>query len=142
MATLEGKKIIIIGGSSGIGYSVAKASLLSDAEHVLIASSTKEKVDNAVAKLLEENQLQGLASLNGRLSGDVLDLTKSKDISAFFERVGEFDHLIITSGDISLQFNFKEVDLDKCRGQSTRAWRDVRFLLEHLAMEQGYEEGS
>lgn len=119
MASLEGKKIVILGGSSGIGYSVAKASLLSQADHVLIASSNKERVDKAVARLLAEPQLQAHASLKDRLSGDVLDLTKSKDIVAFFEKIGAFDHLIITSGQISdKQPAFKDLDLDSRRGQS------------------------
>ena len=116
MATLAGKKIVVIGGTSGIGYSVAKTSLLSNAEYVLIASSTKTKVDSAVAKLLAEPQLQAQSNLKNRIAGVVLDLSVSKDIVAFFEKVGEFDHLVITSGNISGAKPFKEVDLENNRG--------------------------
>ena len=52
MATLQGKKVVVIGGSSGIGYGVARASLLSLAEHVIVASSSQAKVTAAVGKLL------------------------------------------------------------------------------------------
>ena len=57
MAALQGKRIIVIGGSSGIGYSVAKASLLSLAEHVTIASSSQAKVAAAVERLLADPDL-------------------------------------------------------------------------------------
>lgn len=40
--TLQGKKIVVVGGSSGIGYSVAKAALKEVAGHVLVASSSRE----------------------------------------------------------------------------------------------------
>lgn len=115
MATLEGKKIVIIGGSSGIGYSTAKASLLNFAGHVLVASSSKAKVDAAVARLLADPAFQ-LQSSQGRVSGDVIDLKDTQDVAAFFERVGEIDHLIITSGSIARTIDFRTEDLSKHRG--------------------------
>lgn len=115
MATLEGKKIVILGGSSGIGYGVAKASLLNLAEHVLIASSSRAKVDTAVARLLAEPALQS-QSLQGRVSGDVIDLKDTQDVAAFFEKIGEIDHLIITSGTVSTIVDFRADDLTKFKG--------------------------
>lgn len=115
MATLEGKKIVIIGGSSGIGYSVAKASLLNLAGHVLVASSSKAKVDGAVTRLLAEPALKA-QSLQGRVSGDVVDLKDTQNVVAFFEKVGEIDHLIITSGSIARTIDFRTEDLNKHRG--------------------------
>ncbi|KAJ3553812.1 hypothetical protein NM688_g3420 [Phlebia brevispora] len=114
MATLAGKKIVVIGGSSGIGYAVAKASLLSLADHVLIASSSAAKVETAVSRLLAEPDLQKLQpGLQARLSGDTLDLADTGAVRAFFAKIGEIDHLIITSGGISLQIDFRSEDLDK-----------------------------
>ena len=52
MASLEGQTILIVGGSSGIGYGVAKLSLLSKASTVIIASSNKSRVDNALSRLV------------------------------------------------------------------------------------------
>ena len=54
MATLAGKTVLVIGGSSGIGYGVAKASLLSRAARVIIGSSSQQKVDGALARLKSE----------------------------------------------------------------------------------------
>lgn len=115
MATLEGKKIVIIGGSSGIGYSVAKTSLLNLAEHVLVASSSQAKVDAAVKRLLAEPALQA-QSPNGRISGDVVDLQDTQGIAALFEKIGEIDHLIITSGSVSQTIDFRTEDLSKHKG--------------------------
>ena len=96
---------------------VAKACLLSQAEHVIIASSHEEKINNAVAKLLAEPKLQGIEDLKSRVSGSVLDLSKSKDVSAFFQNLDEFDHLVITSGTVSLpDGGFKDIDVDANRG--------------------------
>ena len=99
MSTLTGKKVVVIGGSSGIGYSVAKASLFYNADHVLIASSTSAKVEAAISRLLTESSLQSLEpTLADRVSGETVDLTNSQSITTFFETIGELDHLVITSG--------------------------------------------
>ena len=116
MTTLVGKKIVVIGGSSGIGYSVAKASLLNLAAHVFVASSSKAKVDAAVERLLAEPTLQA-QSPEGRVSGAVVDLKDSQSITSFFEKVGEIDHLVITSGSVAGTIDFRTEDLSKHRGE-------------------------
>ncbi|KAF7800310.1 hypothetical protein EIP86_011559 [Pleurotus ostreatoroseus] len=121
MVTLEGKKIVVIGGSSGIGYAVALASLLDCAEHVLIASSSKSKVDAAVTRLLAEPALQ-THSPQSRLNGSVVDLADMQAVARFFEEIGEFDHLIITSGAVTRTIDFRTEDLSKHKDAF-----DVRF---------------
>lgn len=117
MSTLQGKKIVVIGGSSGIGYGVAKASLLSLADHVTIASSSRIKVDSAIARLLADPALQQQGfDLNGRLAGDVADLQNTESVRAFLNRVGEVDHLVITAGPLPSPVNIREDDLNKLKG--------------------------
>ena len=119
MATLQGKKIVIIGGSSGIGFGVAKASLLSLADHVLIASSSRAKVDAAVQRLLAEPLLQGQSNLANRISGDVIDLRDLQTIRNFFDKIGEVDHVVNTAGTFDkLIGEFRSIDLEKHRGSS------------------------
>ena len=115
MATLEGKKIVVIGGSSGIGYSVAKAALLNLAGHVIVASSSKARVDGAIARLFAEPDLQGKLS-QGSIRGDVVDLGNTEVVTAFFEKTGEIDHLVITSGSPRRTVDFRTEDLGKHRG--------------------------
>ena len=95
MATLEGKTIVVVGGSSGIGYGVAKASLLSLASRVIIGSSSATKVESALARLRVD--LQG-KNVPGSLSGGVINATDSASVRAFIAKAGEIDHLVWTSG--------------------------------------------
>lgn len=60
--TLEGQTILIGGGSSGIGFGVALASLNAGAATVIIGSSQKENVDGAVERLkAQEARMQALS---------------------------------------------------------------------------------
>ena len=95
MATLEGKTIVVVGGSSGIGYGVAKASLLSLASRVIIGSSSSAKVESALTRL--QADLQG-KNVPGSLSGEVISATDPASVRAFITKAGEIDHLVWTSG--------------------------------------------
>lgn len=93
---LAGQTVVVIGGSSGIAYGVAKAALLERAAHVIIGSSSKEKVHDALKRLKAD--IAG-ASVPGVISGDVIDGKAEDSVKAFFDKLGEVDHLVWTSGD-------------------------------------------
>jgi NAD(P)-dependent dehydrogenase (short-subunit alcohol dehydrogenase family) len=84
--TLKDQRVVILGGSSGIGFAVAKALSLEGA-HVLIGSSSKDKVNAAIGRL---------GSLS---SGMVVDVQDECSVASFFKEVGAFDHLVFTAGD-------------------------------------------
>ena len=115
MATLAGKTVLVIGGSSGIGYGVAKASLLSRAAKVIIGSSSLAKIESALGRIKNDIAVSG-QTVEGILSGEVVDAKDSKNVKALFERVGEVDHLVWTSGD-SLRLGFPNMDLDANKGK-------------------------
>lgn len=79
----ENKKIVVVGGSSGIGYAVAQKAARAGA-HVVIASRSQAKLDAAAEKLGESIQTE------------VVDASDEHSITDFFRRVGEFDHLAVT----------------------------------------------
>ena len=81
---LQAKKVVIIGGSSGIGLATAKA-VSSAGANVLIASRSEEKLRKAKAEI------------GGNTEMASLDITQEKGVKDFFERVGPFDHLVITA---------------------------------------------
>lgn len=113
MTTLEGKSVVIVGGSSGIGFSVAKLSLLSLAESVTIVSSNQAKVDDALQRL--RASIAG-KTVPGKLSGATLDAKDTRAVEAFFNNIGEIDHLVWTSGD-KLRPGFKDIDIENYKGQ-------------------------
>lgn len=113
-SNLEGKTIVVVGGSSGIGYGVAKAALLEGAGKVVIGSSSQEKISNAIQKLRKELAVQG-KSVPGEVAGEVIDAHNSASVRQFFEKTGEIDHLVWTSGD-PLRLGYLQMDLDKQKG--------------------------
>jgi len=87
MAQLMGRKIVVVGGSSGIGLGVAAAALQHGAELVLVGRS-QEKL------LRAQRQLGG----NGRVQTVAADMTQEAEIAAAFAGIGAFDHLVSTAG--------------------------------------------
>jgi NAD(P)-dependent dehydrogenase (short-subunit alcohol dehydrogenase family) len=85
--TLEHKRIVILGGTSGIGFAVAEASLMQGATVVLV-SSNRSKVDGALALLG-----------NSKSDGRVADLSDERAVESLFSKLGAFDHLVFTAGD-------------------------------------------
>jgi NAD(P)-dependent dehydrogenase (short-subunit alcohol dehydrogenase family) len=84
--SLQGQRVVIIGGSSGMGLATAQAAAARGAA-VTIASSDQERVDAA------------LATLPGGCDGVVADTRSEADIASLFSHVGKLDHLVYTAGD-------------------------------------------
>ena len=82
---LAGKRIVLIGGTSGIGFAVAEAAKAAGAE-VVVGSSKQANVDAAIARL------------DSGASGQTVDAANEESVAAFFEKVGPFDHLVFTAG--------------------------------------------
>jgi NAD(P)-dependent dehydrogenase (short-subunit alcohol dehydrogenase family) len=109
--SLDGKRVIVIGGASGIGFAVAALAREAGAE-VVIASSTAANVDAAVGRL-------------SGATGGAVDLRSEASVSRFFETHGAFDHLAITAGDWggSMFADTRDLDLAAARdGLEVRFW--------------------
>lgn len=105
--------MLIVGGTSGIGFSVAKGALLSLAQSVTIVSSNQARVDDALERL---HAATGGKNLPGSLSGAIMDARDLHAIETFFNDIGEIDHLVWTSGD-KLRPGFKDIDVEKYKGR-------------------------
>ncbi|WP_088830352.1 SDR family oxidoreductase [Paenibacillus tyrfis] len=101
-STLRGKRVITLGGTSGMGFATAEATAQEGAS-VVVVSSRKEKVDAAVSRLPQGAE------------GHAVDLTNEAQVRNFFSRIGEFDHLVFTAGDPLQLANLGEVDMDAAR---------------------------
>jgi NAD(P)-dependent dehydrogenase (short-subunit alcohol dehydrogenase family) len=83
---LTGKKVIILGGSSGIGLATAKAAA-NEGATLIIVSSNQQRIDKA------------LATLPAGSKGFAVDLTDEQQIKDLFTQLGNFDHLVYTAGE-------------------------------------------
>ncbi|MEY9904999.1 NAD(P)-dependent dehydrogenase (short-subunit alcohol dehydrogenase family) [Catenulispora sp. MAP12-49] len=110
---LTGQKIVVIGGSSGMGLATARAAAQAGAS-VTIASSDKRRLDAA------------LADLPDGCDGVVADTRDEEAIAALFEHVGRLDHLVYTAGDAVAPHPVAEVALaDARRRLDVRFWGTV-----------------
>lgn len=81
-----GVRVVVIGGTSGIGMAVARG-VSERGGRVVVASSNAEKVERARASLSSADEAM------------TLDVKDEEQVAAFFEAVGPFDHLVYTAGD-------------------------------------------
>jgi NAD(P)-dependent dehydrogenase (short-subunit alcohol dehydrogenase family) len=84
--TLNEQRIVVLGGTSGIGFAVAKAASAEGAR-VVVGSSSQARVTAAVA------------ALGAGAEGHAVDLLDETATRTFFEAVGDFDHLVYTAGE-------------------------------------------
>jgi len=111
---LAGKKVVVVGGSSGIGLSTAELAKREGAE-VIIASRNAEKL-NAVATTL------GVKAI-------AADVTSDESIEALFRACGPVDHVVVTAAQLR-SGPFKTVPMEDVRstmeGKFWGAWRVAR----------------
>jgi len=100
--SLQDKRIIILGGSSGLGLATAKLAAAEGA-NVVIVSGNQNRIDNALKELPEGS------------TGFAVDLRKEEKIKHFFESAGWFDHLVYTAGENLTLHTINETDIDEAR---------------------------
>jgi len=102
---LKGKKVVVVGGSSGIGFAVAAATLAHGAT-VVISSSSEARVAAAVTRLGGDT--------NKSVSGTAVDVRDDAKLFAFLDNVGVFDHLIWTASD-RLAIGYPDLDISQSK---------------------------
>ncbi len=106
---LSGARVLVIGGTSGIGFCVAEACL----EHgckVILSSSQQSKIDSSISRLLE-----AYPSAKDRLSGHPCDLSSQsveENITSLFSKTGTVDHIVFTAGDRLSTVPLREATLE------------------------------
>jgi NAD(P)-dependent dehydrogenase (short-subunit alcohol dehydrogenase family) len=101
-ANLRNKRVVVLGGSSGIGLAVAEQAAAQGAS-IVIASSNPARVQQAVEKL------------EGNAQGATIDLSDESAIESFFAKLGAFDHLVFTAGDQLHLHDLAATDLQQAR---------------------------
>lgn len=101
---LAGQRVLILGGTSGMGFCVAEAAIEHGA-NVVISSSNQSKLDKTVARLKEAYPTQ---TEKQTITTHVCDLSDSANLDANFEALFQvatvggtikLNHVVTTAGD-------------------------------------------
>ena len=120
---LTNSRVVVFGGTSGIGFGVASMAL-SNGAYVTISGSAQPKVDDKVALL--RSYYPDLAS--DRITGYAVDLTDNanleKNLENLFEKVTEggknkINHIAFTAGDIPTLPKVSEITVQDLEDRST-----------------------
>jgi NAD(P)-dependent dehydrogenase (short-subunit alcohol dehydrogenase family) len=118
-SSLNGKRVIILGGSTGIGFATAKAAAAEGAK-VVIVSGNQSKINNALSQLPEGAE------------GYAVDLSREENIKSFFEQAGNFDHLVYTAAE-NLNLN----NIDETNIEAARKFFNLRYWGAYAAVKYG-----
>ena len=115
MNLLKGKKVVVIGGSSGIGFAIAKAAA-SAAAQVVISGRSAKRLEAALANIEQDVLIYPI------------DLTQEDSITDFFQREGDIDHLVISGGSVT-SGGFYELPVeDAIRSMESKFWGPYRAV--------------
>lgn len=111
---LANQKVVVVGGSSGIGLSTAELAKREGAE-VVIAARNAERLDAAAKKL--------------NATAIPADVTSDESIAELFRKCGLVDHVVVTAAQLRTG-PFKTVKMEDVRatmeGKFWGAWRVAR----------------
>ncbi|MCL2554160.1 MAG: SDR family oxidoreductase [Actinomycetia bacterium] len=107
---LTGQRVVLMGGTSGIGLATARAVSAQGAQAVVV-SSRQSSVDRALGELPQEAE------------GHVADFADTGRIGELFASLGDFDHLVYTAGEPLALMPLETLDIG-----AARSFFDVRFF--------------
>jgi NAD(P)-dependent dehydrogenase (short-subunit alcohol dehydrogenase family) len=121
-ASLAGKKVVVVGGKTGIGLGVARATRAVGAT-VVVAS-------RRVSSAQERPDLADFVQLS-------LDLRDEAAVKAAFDTIGPFDHLVVTAApELGSWGAFMDADMHGVRsyleGKFLGSWASARHGAPHL----------
>jgi NAD(P)-dependent dehydrogenase (short-subunit alcohol dehydrogenase family) len=119
---LKNQRVVIIGGTAGIGLAVA-ALAIQEGASVVVASGTKDRVQKAIKQLGPE------------ADGNVLNVLVEDQVDEFFQVVGEVDHLVYTAGDALTIAQSGTLSLKDAKQRF-----DVRYWGAYLAVKFGHSK--
>jgi NAD(P)-dependent dehydrogenase (short-subunit alcohol dehydrogenase family) len=122
-AQLESQRIVILGGTSGIGLATAERAAAEGAT-VIVASSRPDRIDAALERLPASAE------------GYTVDVRREEQIRDLFSRLGSFDHLAYTAGETLQIGPIADTRLDGAqRALDVRVWgayAAVKYARAHL----------
>lgn len=99
---MDNRKILIVGGSSGMGLALARR-CLDEGAAVVIAGRGEAKLNAARDEL----------SRPARLETTMVDISRETEVAALFEHIGRLDHIVSTAADIEGAYRLlPEIELE------------------------------
>ncbi len=98
--SFDGKRALVVGGTSGIGFAIAAQLAGSGAEVIVVG---RNGVENALSRLPDT------------VRGESVDVRDEQAVTALLERLRELDHIAFTAGDPPSEAALDGLDLDGVR---------------------------
>ncbi len=112
---LNNKIVLVVGGTSGMGYAVAQQALAAGAR-VVVASRSADKV----AKAAE--------TLGAGASGEQVDVMDGDSVARLWERLGQVDHLVICAASIKAA-GFRGASIEDAQASmDSKLWGPFRLI--------------
>lgn len=99
---LANKRVVVLGGSVGIGFATARAAAEAGAK-VVVVSSNQQRINHAVQQI------------GANAEGHVADLGDEQQTKQLFQTLGKFDHLVFTAGENIKTGALQNMSLDDAR---------------------------
>ncbi|KAH7391599.1 oxidoreductase [Cadophora sp. MPI-SDFR-AT-0126] len=100
---LLNKKVIVVGGTSGIGFGAAQAFLDAGAQ-VTVISSNQDRVNDAVKRLNSSN-----------VSGVVGNVREEESFIEVLKSLAPVDHIVFSAVDIIIRGKLEDLNLDEAK---------------------------
>jgi len=111
---LDEKKVLCIGGASGMGRGIAEAAIASNAK-VIVTSRSRERAENFAKHLGCE--------------GRAVDFSDPESVTKLFADVGQLDHLAVTAGAVG-RASFSDTPPEDARAfMDSKLWATHQCLL-------------
>lgn len=90
MTEFKHRRVVLIGGSSGIGLATAQAAARREAEIILVGRS-EERLADAARQINSNTDIHQI----------VADISDESAVQALFQSIGRYDHLVMTAADLA-----------------------------------------
>jgi NAD(P)-dependent dehydrogenase (short-subunit alcohol dehydrogenase family) len=120
IVSVANQRVVLLGGTSGLGFAVAEL-LAAQGAQLVIASSSAARVEQAVAQLPSGT------------TGHAVDLRSEEAIARLFEDLDDFDHLVYTAGEPLSLLSVEGMDLGLARGFFELRFFSVLTAVKHAA---------